>query len=179
MSSEEDVLSALKALADADREKEAPPEVEERLRSTFRKRRSKPVWQWAIAAAVLIALVAAAVHNWPKRAEVASVVPPVVKQATDIPDGRSLTVAVPQRVQAASKAPRRRQQREVVTEFFPLMEVPPPLDRGELVRVSLPASAMRTVGLPVRDDRLSERVQADVLVSEEGLATAIRFVKFQ
>jgi hypothetical protein len=38
---------------------------------------------------------------------------------------------------------------------------------------------MRTVGLPVREDRLMDRVQADVLVSEEGLATAIRFVKYQ
>jgi hypothetical protein len=44
------------------------------------------------------------------------------------------------------------------------------------VRVSLPASAMREVGLPVREDRLMDRVQADVLVSN-GMATAIRFVK--
>lgn len=57
------------------------------------------------------------------------------------------------------------------------MDVPPPVGHGALVRVNLPAEAMRAVGLPVREDRLSERVQADVLLSEEGLATAIRFVK--
>ena len=68
--------------------------------------------------------------------------------------------------------------REIVTEFFPLDDVAPPFERGELVRVNLPAAAMRTVGLPVREDRLAERVQADVLVSEEGLARAIRFVKY-
>ncbi len=75
------------------------------------------------------------------------------------------------------RRPLRRQPREIVTEFFPLMDAPPPIGNGAVVRVSLPASAMRTVGLPVREDRLAEPVQADVLVSEEGLATAIRFVR--
>jgi hypothetical protein len=69
------------------------------------------------------------------------------------------------------------QPREVVTEFFPLIDAPPPIDRGEVFRVTVPAAAMRTVGLPVAEDRLSDRVQADVLVSEDGLATAIRFVR--
>jgi hypothetical protein len=64
-----------------------------------------------------------------------------------------------------------------VTEFFPLIDAPPPMDHGEVFRVTVPAAAMRTVGLPVSEDRLSDRVQADVLVSEEGLATAIRFVR--
>ncbi len=36
---------------------------------------------------------------------------------------------------------------------------------------------MRTVGLPVSEDHLADRVQADVLVGEEGLPRAIRFVK--
>jgi len=70
-----------------------------------------------------------------------------------------------------------RQPREIVTEFFPLIDAPPPMDRGEVFRVTVPAAAMRTVGLPVAEDRLADRVQADVLVSEEGLATAIRFVR--
>jgi hypothetical protein len=74
---------------------------------------------------------------------------------------------------------RRPPPREVVTEFFPLMEDPPPFERGELLRVSLPASAMRGVGLPVNEDRLTDRVQADVLVGQEGLARAIRFVRYE
>jgi hypothetical protein len=69
-------------------------------------------------------------------------------------------------------------RREIVTDFFPLVDYAPPFERGELVRVSLPASAMRTVGLPVREDRLGDRVQADVLVGQEGLARAIRFVSY-
>jgi hypothetical protein len=47
------------------------------------------------------------------------------------------------------------------------------------LRVSLPASAMRGVGLAVSEDRLTDMVQADVLVGQEGLARAIRFVRYQ
>jgi hypothetical protein len=67
---------------------------------------------------------------------------------------------------------------EVVTDFFPLMDPAPPLGRGQLLRVELPASAMQMVGLPVSDDRLADAVQADVLMGEEGLPRAIRFVSF-
>jgi len=68
---------------------------------------------------------------------------------------------------------------EIDTPFFPLLDAPPPFERGELVRVSLPASAMRVVGLPVREESLEEPVLADVLIGEEGMARAIRFVSFE
>jgi hypothetical protein len=71
------------------------------------------------------------------------------------------------------------QPREVVTQFFPLLDVAPPFERGELLRVTVPASTMRKVGLPVREDRLTDRVYADVLVGEEGLARAIRFISYE
>ena len=74
---------------------------------------------------------------------------------------------------------RRPQPHEVTTKFYPLIEDAPPFERGELLRVSLPASSMRSVGLPVSEDRLSETVQADVLVGQEGLARAIRFVRYE
>jgi hypothetical protein len=71
------------------------------------------------------------------------------------------------------------QQRETVTQFFPLLDVAPPFERGELVRVVVPASTMRKVGLPVNEDHLTDRVYADVLVGQEGLARAIRFVSYE
>jgi len=71
------------------------------------------------------------------------------------------------------------QPREIVTEFFPLLDVAPPFERGELLRVTVPASTMRRVGLPVNENRLEERVYADVLVGQEGLARAIRFVSYE
>ena len=77
------------------------------------------------------------------------------------------------------RRPVKRQPREIVTEFFPLLDVAPPFERGELLRVTVPASTMRRVGLPVNEDRLGERVYADVLVGQEGLARAIRFVSYE
>lgn len=69
--------------------------------------------------------------------------------------------------------------REVVTEFFPLVEAAPPFERGQIWRLEVPASTMRTVGLPVREEDLSDRIQADVLVGEEGMIRAIRFVSLE
>jgi hypothetical protein len=66
----------------------------------------------------------------------------------------------------------------VVTDFFPLMNPAPSFGRGQMLRVQLPAAAMRTVGLPVREEHLGDLVQADVLVGEEGMPRAIRFVRF-
>ena len=181
MSRDKEILSALKALAEADASAEAPPEVEARLLEAFRTAAPRvradqgirpPKLAWAIAAAVV-----AMIAGWYFRPRP---VTPVAKVATQPAKVYADFVDV------APVAPRpvvrpmpRRVPREIVTDFFPLMEAPPPLDRGAMLRVTLPAAAMRSVGLPVREDRLGEHVQADVLMSEEGMATAIRFVKFQ
>jgi hypothetical protein len=56
----------------------------------------------------------------------------------------------------------------------------PPIDvndEAQVIRVRLPRSAMRTVGLPVNEDRWFERVPADVLLGQDGIARAVRFVK--
>ena len=174
MKPEEEIVVALRALAESDRGKEAPPEAEARLRAAFREsmsRRRRRYFIWIGVAAAAALVVAGMLWRSPRTEPV----------RTEIPTERALpaieapvTVA---RQDPVRPRPLRRQPREIVTEFFPLMDAPPPIGNGELVRVSLPSSAMRTVGLPVREDRLAEPVQADVLVSEEGLATAIRFVK--
>ncbi len=65
---------------------------------------------------------------------------------------------------------------EVATDFFPLLEVIPPFERGRILRTTVPASTMREVGLWVHPDRLYEPVEADVLVGNDGIARAIRFV---
>jgi hypothetical protein len=153
----------LKALADHDRERKAPEAVELRLRSAFRRKYAHPKWPYfAVAAAVVIALL---IYPRPKAQtmEIAVVTPPVPVLAT--------TETVPQKT-----VRHRPRSTEVVTEFYSLMEDAPPFEQGELLRVSLPAAAMRGVGLPVDEDRLADMVQADVLVGQEGLARAIRFV---
>jgi hypothetical protein len=184
MKSEQDILAALRALAESDREKEAPGEVEARLRAAFRRKHAARLWKrpavWAMAAAAAGVLMIAN-YSWQRMALPPK--PPPVTQAPSVAPAPAVPVAEVARVEPK---PARRQvakrgappPREIVTEFFPLVDVAPAFERGELVRVNLPASAMRTVGLPVREDRLSDRVQADVLVGQEGMPRAIRFVKY-
>ena len=152
----------LRALAEGDREKEAPPEVEVRLRAAFRRKYRRRIWPYF--AAAMAAGLASFFVRVPKSQtmEIAVVTPPA-------PALKAVKTAPPRVVH-------RKPTQEVVTEFYPLMEDPPPFERGELLRVSLPAAAMRSVGVPVSEDRLGEMVQADVLVGQEGLARAIRFV---
>lgn len=71
------------------------------------------------------------------------------------------------------------EQAEVTTAFLPLSYVSPVnlQDGGQLVRVELPRTAMARLGLPVNVERYGEKVKADVLVSADGLARAIRFVQ--
>lgn len=67
---------------------------------------------------------------------------------------------------------------EIVTDFFPLINRGTgQLDSGQVVRVELPRSAMMAFGLPMNMDRADERIKADVVVGNDGLARAIRFVR--
>lgn len=67
---------------------------------------------------------------------------------------------------------------EIVTEFFPLINRGTvQLDSGQVVRVELPRSALMSFGLPMNMDRADERIKADVVVGNDGLARAIRFVR--
>jgi hypothetical protein len=67
---------------------------------------------------------------------------------------------------------------EIATDFMPFMqdgsdEMP---TNGQIVRVELPRSALVAFGLPVDVERGNEKITADVVMSEEGIARAIRFV---
>ncbi|HVN79617.1 MAG TPA: hypothetical protein VMW38_11520 [Terriglobia bacterium] len=67
---------------------------------------------------------------------------------------------------------------EVVTEFIPFMAVGEifPEEQQQLVRVKLPRSALEAFGLPVNRERVIDPIQADMLIGEDGLVRAIRFV---
>jgi hypothetical protein len=52
-----------------------------------------------------------------------------------------------------------------------------PMESGEVIRVQMPRSALITLGLPVDVERTDEPVMADLLIGEDGLARAIRFVR--
>ncbi len=67
---------------------------------------------------------------------------------------------------------------EIATEFISLQQEG--LDsmpaNGQVVRVKLKHSALIAYGLPIDMERANENVTADVVLSEEGVACAIRFV---
>jgi hypothetical protein len=50
-------------------------------------------------------------------------------------------------------------------------------ERTEVVRVNVPVTALAQWGLPVSSMGLSQRVDADVVIGEDGLARAVRFVE--
>jgi hypothetical protein len=68
---------------------------------------------------------------------------------------------------------------EIATEFIPLIhgEAMTPSDGGQIVRVDMPRSALMSFGLPMNMERGGGRVKADVVVGNDGLARAIRFVR--
>ena len=70
---------------------------------------------------------------------------------------------------------------EIATDFFPLMPGAGlnTLESGQIVRVRLPRNAMNSYGLPVHRDRMDEPVTAQVLIGQDGLARAIRFLNEQ
>lgn len=185
---EDQVKNALRALAEHDRAEEAPAFIEARVLAEFRARKRRSWMPWAGLMATAAALMAAILWM-PQPGERQLPVaqepfrPPiedVVITAPDLPVQPVPSNPVPptRRVpaRAAVAAP---QPQEVVTQFFPLMDVMPPLERGEIYRVTVPASTMRVVGIPVSRELWNQRVEAEVLVGEEGLARAIRFVGYE
>jgi len=176
--SEERVVEALRALSEHDTSREASPEVETRLRVQFQSRKRRGVWRraaaWTTAAAAAAMVVFFVGEN--RRPPTPAPAPEAVRQVVAVQPETAPAAAR----KTAKRVPRSvTRPQEVVTDFFPLMDPAPPFERGQLLRVELPASAMQMVGLPVREDRLADPVQADVLVGEEGLPRAIRFVGFE
>jgi hypothetical protein len=70
-------------------------------------------------------------------------------------------------------------QNEIATDFVPLGEMNSAVlqDGGQIVRVNLRRSALVKFGIPVNMERYNENVKADVLIGNDGLARAIRFVQ--
>jgi hypothetical protein len=77
-----------------------------------------------------------------------------------------------------AKSPERTDGYEIATEYFPinLGSYLQPFDGGRVLRIKLPRSALMNYGLPVDPLRADEEVKADVVIGNDGMARAIRFV---
>jgi hypothetical protein len=198
---DDSIRDLLRVLGEADASAEAPPEIELRLRKKFRAHRRRRAlrhmapWTLLAPAAAVIVLLFVFVHRKPAMAPVNQMNQmsqmsqmsqmnqgPIHTAAaralghTLPPQPGSPSTAMPVRKSVAAPP---RQPEEIDTDFFLLMDPAPPFERGKMLRVELPASAMEMVGLPVNEEHLADSVQADVLIGEEGLPRAIRFVKFE
>jgi hypothetical protein len=67
---------------------------------------------------------------------------------------------------------------EAVTDYIPLTYLADAtaVESGMVLRVELPPSALITMGLPMNVERTDSRVKADLIVGDDGVARAVRFV---
>jgi hypothetical protein len=181
-------MNLLRILAEHDRLLEAPPELEGRLILAFRARKRRQKASRAVFLGVAAILAVAILLTSRRMGPTTRIA--VGSHITAAPPRLPVEVSLPrsESVEPKSNVPpkqpgriiaRQPVLREVDTEFFPLVAAAPPFERGQIWRLEVPASAMRTVGLPVREEHLADRIQADVLVGEEGMVRAIRFVAFE
>ena len=77
----------------------------------------------------------------------------------------------------AGLPPARPQQ--VVQEFIPLVPDQSwgPGESAQIMRVSMPRAALQSFGLPVDETRAFEVVRADIIVGQDMVPRAIRFVR--
>jgi hypothetical protein len=184
--------SALQRLREEVEPKGASDALEEKLLRAFRAQHTSPkkhrAWMW-VPAAVAASLAVVAVSRYPvavksdppKVAErsVPSPTPaqsfqPLTKTAAGTPKRtarRRIKRASPPLAVAESR-PATKQQ-----DFVPIPYAPPfaPYDEGQVVRVNMAGSSARRMGVPV----MMDRVQADLVVGNDGMARAIRVVSTQ
>jgi len=125
----------------------APERVEAAVVAAFRGRRAAPVRHW-----------------WPSWALAAAAVVLMIGAAWIVFRGGAPAPA-------PAAAP--------VAEFIPL--VPDvalrPGESAQMVRVSMPRTALQSFGLPVDENRAFETVRADIIVGQDMVARAIRIVR--
>jgi hypothetical protein len=187
--------ASLRVLARADEQRGAGFQVESELLSAFharapRRLRAVRALPWLGAAAVMVIVAGGSLLvRYRRWTPVRSLPAPVATAAPAVASGSS--PAAPARVLASAPHPRANARRamsatkagqpeelEDLAEFIPLpyADDDAPLGAGELVRVRLSESSLGALGLPVGGDAQTQVVTADVLIGEDGVARAIRFL---
>ncbi|HYO83940.1 MAG TPA: hypothetical protein VES20_21230 [Bryobacteraceae bacterium] len=199
MSEDKQLQELMAELRSEDAARSASPFCETRLRAAFRARQAVPkrrsLWKgWAAglaATAAAAALIAVRLTNTPPVSA-----PPAVTQAPAAaarPPVQPEPRAVVPQVQVARRAPassRRKAESvpvipassrpdQAAENAFVMLPYAPPLSNhswSQVMRVRVPRQSLRSLGLPVNEERLFERVPADLLLGEDGVPRAIRIV---
>ena len=161
-------------------------------------------WRWAFAAATLAALVLAVGVRWrttsvlqiAAQQSTPSLAPPTATVAKEItptplnpePAPASLQIANKtsaiktvrhKPLRAVSAVAEEVETAEIATEFLPLTYSANRDDqRGQIVRMEMPRSVLATMGVPTTN-LTGDHVKADVMLSDDGVALAIRFIQPQ
>ena len=171
---------ALDSLAVHESDERAPARVEAALLAEFRRQHAaelRPQRNYrlasalAMAAAILLA-VALVAPNWNSRTkEVASSVP-----AATAPRTNAALVEAPTETAAAQESTAG-EDSSYATNFIslPYADDPGTLDGGTVVRVTLSRAALASFGVPVAE-LSTDRIPADIALSEDGVPQAIRLV---
>jgi hypothetical protein len=175
---EQELLNALRGLA-ADGPRQAPPHVEEFLVAELLRRsraRHAKMW-WSISAVAAIAA-GIGVLMWVRPAPPKSA-PAVARVSVPASPQPLETVVVPAVQKShAIRTVRARPARAALSFYaLPSASELPPAENAMVVRVQLPMSSLRLMGLLVSEESSAERIQADVLVGQDGLARGVRFVQ--
>ena len=167
---------ALRNLTRHNAGREAPPRIEAALLREFRASRlagsrRRVHGQFAAlgaAAAILLALGLGVQHRIASRPSTAA------QQAANVVPASAADASAKGQNPSTSEL----DEDEYAGKFVPVpyADDPAALEGGAIVRVTLPRSALRSFGLPVTESDGTERVFADLLVSEDGTPQAIRLV---
>jgi hypothetical protein len=169
------------------------PAVKAAVMAEFRRQRKvtplrRPLLRWTGIAAAAAALVATVFwvreHPLERPAVVVKAVvkPPRIAVTQPVlveaPVVASAKIVRPKR-QPRVKPARPEPEPEVATEFFEIPYVEPlrPDERADVFRIQMPRAGMAMFGVPVTGGRLDSRIQADVVLGEDGVARAIRFIR--
>ena len=148
---ERDLLEGLRALS-SDGPYQAPACVEERLLTEFRRRsRLHRARVWISAASIGAVAATIAVLLW--------IGPLASRYARSPADAPAMT--------------------EETAGFYPLpdAEALPPVESAMVVRVQMPMASLELIGFPINQDRASDRVEAEVLLGQDGLARGVRLIE--
>jgi hypothetical protein len=175
-----------------------PASVRNAVMAEFR-RANRPVpirrpyvkWVAMAAAAVILLAVFVATRHRPEKAVTSGVhvvEAPVQAREVPVPVAQQPAAALaaanvrkPAKRQRTAKAqpPPAPTPPEVATDFFEIPYAEPlrPEESFDVFRMQVPRANMAVFGLPVAGGRLDSRVTADVLVGEDGVMRAIRFIR--
>jgi hypothetical protein len=194
MKEERRLTSWLADYRDSLDEVSTPIGVESVLRAELRRRRRIPVAPWLLAAGAAAVLLLGIWIGRSRSAALALSGQGIVRSpAIAEPQAPESQVAEPQVVEIEPIVPRRSLPAGIrprlapvpqstpgpatVFVMLPGSDLLPPVQDLQVLRVRIPRTRIQALGWPVNVDRLEERVLADVVVGDDGVARAIRLVQ--